>query len=239
MKLSERDLISRTNLARKQVLEDCYTYKNGHLSSCLSCVDIIGVLYFGGFIGEGKSKLVLSKGHANLTHNVVLLMMGYEVQEPTSHPEYGQIGVEATTGSLGQGLGIAVGMALANKINGSKEHVYCLIGDGECNEGLTLEGLNYTFYNDIPLTILMDNNGWGAEKKTSVSRNTEQVVYVNGHNVIELYKTFKNKPKIVCCDTIKGFGIPSIYNSPMIHYAIPTDENIKQFRGELYAHTAG
>jgi transketolase len=159
--------------------------------------------------------------------------MGYEVQGPTSHPEYGQIGVEATTGSLGQGLGIAIGMATANKISGSEEHIYCLIGDGECNEGLTLEGLNHIFYNDLPITVLIDYNRWSAERKTYIESRTKGVEYIDGHSIREIYNVLVDKPPLVCCRTIKGYGIPSIYNSPMIHYAIPTDENIEQFRREI------
>lgn len=137
------DITDDISVVRKRVLEDCYTYKNSHLSSCLSCVDLISVMYFGGFVGKGKALFIMSKGHANLTHNVVLRMMGLTTEDPTDHPEHTQKWVECTTGSLGQGLGIAVGMAIANKINRNGEHIYCLIGDGECNEGLTLEGLNH------------------------------------------------------------------------------------------------
>jgi transketolase len=233
MTLSDQDLINKANLVRKQVLEDCYKYQNGHLSSCLSCVDILTVLYFGGFVGEGKGKFILSKGHANLTHNVVLKMMGYDVCEPTSHPECGQVGVETTTGSLGQGLGIAIGMALANKIRGSKEHIYCLVGDGECSEGLTMEGLQFAREYRLPLTIIVDYNMYSAERLILLR---PLFIYhgINGHSVKELYNSFKNvRANFVICNTIKGYGIPSIYGSKLIHYITPSDINIEQFREEM------
>ena len=85
--------------------------------------------------------------------------------------------------------------------------------------------------------VIIDNNGWSAERKTCVSNCTEGVCYTDGNNVLELYNQLLQLPKILVCNTIKGCGIPSIYNSPLLHHVTPNESNINQFRKGLDEHS--
>ncbi|MCK9282519.1 MAG: thiamine pyrophosphate-dependent enzyme [Melioribacteraceae bacterium] len=234
-----KQLQQKANEVRRKVLENCYKYKNSHLSSCLSAVDIISTLYFGGFIGEGVGKFVLSKGHANETLSTILEMMGMQRVRHTDHPEFGNVGIETTTGSLGQGLGIAVGIALANKINNSNEKVYVLVGDGEMMEGLTQEAIHSIYDLDLPIKVLIDKNWYASERQPgSLLFGTVLKTMINGHDVEQIYDALQTDEKVIVCDTTKCFGLHRIHdinliNWNMIHYLTPNDDNIEEFRKEL------
>lgn len=229
----------KSNEVRRQVLENCYLYKNSHLSSCLSAVDIISTLYFGGFIRERVGKFILSKGHANETLSTILEMMGVQGVKHSDHPEFGNPGIETTTGSLGQGLGIACGMALSNKIDGSNEMIYVLCGDGELMEGLCYEALNAIFDLDLPIKILIDRNYYCTEREPySFSLRTVTNRTFKGHNIEEIYKSLKNNDKVIVYETIKGYGLHHIHDKEvidwnMIHYLTANNSNIEEFRKEL------
>ena len=232
-------LKTKTNEVRRKVLENCYKYKNSHLSSCLSCVDILSVICFGNFLGENKGRLILSKGHANLTHAVILEMMGYENVVFSDHPEFANPGIETTTGSLGQGLGIACGMALANKLNNSNEIVYVLIGDGEMMEGLAQEAIHSIYDFDLPIKVLIDKNWYASERQpSSLLFGTVFKTLINGHDVEQIYDTLQTNEKVIICDTTKACGLHRIHditliNWDLIHYLTPNDKNIEEFRKEL------
>lgn len=229
----------KANEVRKQVLENCYLYKNSHLSSCLSVVDIISTLYFGDFIGEGLGKLILSKGHANETLSTVLEMMGMQGVRHSDHPEFGNIGIETTTGSLGQGLGIACGIALANKINNSNERVYVLCGDGEMMEGLSQEAIHSIYDLDLPIKVLIDKNWYASERQpSSLLFGTVLKTMIDGHDIEEIYDALQTDEKVIICDTTKAFGLHRIHdiniiNWDMIHYLTPSEKNINEFRKQL------
>lgn len=238
-----RKLKTKANEVRKNLLENCYLYKNGHLSSCLSAVDIIVTLYFGGFIGEGIGKFVLSKGHGNETLSTILEMMGIQGVIHTDHPEFGNPGIETTTGSLGQGLGIACGMALANKINNSNEIIYCLIGDGELMEGLTQESIHSIYDLDLPIKVLIDKNWYASERQPSslLFGTVFETLVMNGHDVEEIYDALQSDEKVIICDTTKGYGLHNskLINWDMIHYLCANDGNVEEFRKELNDHSKG
>ena len=229
----------KANEVRRKVLENCYKYKNSHLSSCLSAVDIISTLYFGGFIGKGIGKFVLSKGHANETLSTVLEMMGVQRVIHSDHPEFGNPGIETTTGSLGQGLGIACGMALSNKLNNSNEIIYCLIGDGEMMEGLSQEAIHSIYDLDLPIKVLIDKNWYASERQpSSLLFETVFETLVNGHDVEETYNALQTDEKVIVCETTKCFGLHRVHdiniiNWDMIHYLCVNDDNIERFRKEL------
>ena len=237
--ISIKKIKKKINELRIAILENCYLYKNGHLSSCLSAVDTIGTLYFGGFIKEGIGKFILSKGHANETLSTVLEMMGIQGVRHTDHPEFGNPGIETTTGSLGQGLGISVGMALANKINNSNEIIYCLVGDGEMMEGLSQEAVHSIYDLDLPIKVLIDKNWYASERQpSSLLFGTVFKTLINGHDVEEIYDALQTNEKVIVCETTKCFGLHRIHdinliNWNMIHYLCANDDNIEEFRKEI------
>jgi transketolase len=193
------------------------------------------VLFFGEFVHEEKSKFIMSKGHANLVHSTILEMMGTPNVRHTDHPEYGNPGIVCTSGSLGQGLGVACGMALANKLNNVGKRVYTIVGDGECYEGLTQEALN--FITNIPITVLIDYNGYSCEKESLHLSYVK--THINGHNIEEIYNAIKETSEphprghIICCHTTKGYGIPSIYHTELLHYITLNKDNIESITREM------
>jgi transketolase len=241
--MSIKKIKKKINELRIAILENCYKFSNNHLSSCLSVVDIMGVLYFGGFIKEGKSKFILSKGHANETLSTILEMMGIQGVRHTDHPEFGNPGIETTTGSLGQGLGIAVGMALANKINNSNEIIYCLVGDGEMMEGLSQEAVHSIYDLDLPIKVLIDKNWYASERQPSslLFGTVFETLVMNGHDVEEIYDALQTDEKVLICDTTKAYGLhdSKLINWNMIHYLTPNDNNIEEFRKQLNDHSKG
>jgi transketolase len=234
-----KELQQKANEVRKQVLENCFKYNNPHLSSCLSCVDILTVLYYGNFIQRPKSKFILSKGHANETLSTILEMMHVPGVMHSDHPEYGNPGVECTSGSLGQGLGIACGIALANKINKSEEMVYCLVGDGELMEGLSMEAIHSIYDLKLPIKVLIDGNWYATERQpSSLFFGTVFKTPYHGHDIETICRSLQTDEKVIVYETVKGYGLHNIHderlvNWDMIHYLKADANNIEIFREEL------
>lgn len=168
---------------KRRIIEISYKHKLSHLGSCLTAVDIIKEIYD---IKKSGEPFVLSAGHAHLAHIVVKEWFGEWLFTKHGTPEeaiekYGihcdrQAGCDVSTGSLGQGLPIAVGMALADR----SKNVYCLISDGECSEGSIAEALriknNYEVYN---LKIYLNDNGYGAYRKTDDDIKVTDLYMIN------------------------------------------------------------
>src|SRR4030043_2429477 len=152
---------------RKRILEISYKRKLSHIGSCISCVDLIHAVYN---IKKKEDKFVLSNGHAGVALYTVLEKFGYinkEVSENLHvHPDRNsKYGIDVSTGSLGQGLPIAVGLALSDRYR----NVYCVISDGECTEGSIWEALRIISENKISnIKILLNANGWGAYGKVNL-----------------------------------------------------------------------
>ena len=150
---------------KRRIIEISYKLKLSHLGSCLTAVDIIKEIYE---IKKPDEKFVLSAGHAHLAHAVVMEHYGIikdaekNIEEHGIHCERAG-GCDASTGSLGQGLPIAVGMALARK----DDNIYCLISDGECSEGSIYEALRIAQENNLAgLKVYLNMNGMAAYKQT-------------------------------------------------------------------------
>ncbi len=154
---------------RRRLLEVCDREKLGHLGSCLSAIDIISAVYR---LKKPPDKFVLSNGHAALAQYVVLEQKGLfdlgSLKDVHIHPDRDPArGIHVSTGSLGQGLSIAVGMALADR----KRDVYCMISDGECAEGSIWEALRVAEEAKLHNLIVMVNiNGWGAYMPVDAER---------------------------------------------------------------------
>ena len=159
MKLTNKDL-------KRRIIEISWKHKLSHLGSCLTAVDIIDGIYG---IKSADERFVLSSGHAGLALYVVIeKYLGIDAEKIFEHhgvhpDRCNQCHIDCSTGSLGQGLPIAVGMALANR----KKNVYCLISDGECSEGSIWEALRiWKRENLINLKIHLNWNNWAAYRST-------------------------------------------------------------------------
>lgn len=239
---------------RKLILLCLKSEKRGHVGSAMSLVEVIRVLY-NKFIKKGKSKFILSKGHGCLALYAVLFDKGFiSKKDLTSigqfnsnlggHPEHDKVnGVEISTGALGHGLPIAVGMAIASKIKKNKKNYFVVCGDGEINEGSIWESLLSASKHKLDnLIVLIDYNKLQSYGKTSEILNLEPLTEkfksfnfntynINGHNIKEIKLTiekalkFKNKPSVIICHTVKGKGINIAEGNPSWHHRSFLDEN--------------
>lgn len=242
--------------------------KSGHPGGSLSCVEILSSLYFNQMKinpedpkWEDRDRLVLCKGHAAPALYSVLARRGYFPVEELStlrklgsnlqgHPDMKKTkGVDASTGSLGQGLSIAVGFGLTAKLNKKDFKIYAVVGDGEMQEGQFWEGLmSAAHYKLDNLTIIVDNNGLQIDGRNeevmdlgNIKSKMESfglsVIEVDGHNEEALccaYKIdFKGKPKCIVAHTIKGKGISFMENQVGWHGKAPNDEEVARALKEL------
>lgn len=255
---------------RKTIFLTAYKGNTGHLASAFSVIEILYVLYFCGILKydaanpdwEDRDKLVMSKGQGSLALYSVLSKAGFFPKEeldtfcqPGSklggEPRLGDIpGVEASTGSLGHGLSYAVGIAMAYKTQNRKNHVYVIIGDGECQEGSVWEAAmaakNFKLDN---LTVIMDNNKLQAMGTVKELMDIDDwsgkwkefgwhVINVDGHDIGQVESALKEQriqgvPTIVIADTIKGKGVSFMENVPIWHFRMPNKEELKIVMDEL------
>lgn len=246
---------------RKDIIEEVYSAKSGHPGGALSCADILTVLYFNQMNVDEKKpedpnrdRLILSKGHASPALYAVLAEKGYFPKEELKnfrkigsklqgHPDMKNIpGVDMTTGSLGQGLSAGVGMALASKMDKAGCKIYCILGDGEIEEGQVWEALTAASKNKLDnLCVILDNNNLQIdgeiEKVGGMSNITEKllsfgfnVVNINGHNIDEIIdaittaKQTKGKPTAIIAKTVKGKGVSFMENNASWHGKAPNEE---------------
>lgn len=254
---------------RREVLSMVYHSKSGHLGCSLSIVDILLVLYFKVLhINPKKPSLktrdifLLSKGHACSALYAVLAERGFFPKSQlltyfkngsklAGHVTIGSLpGIEATFGSLGHGLSIGIGMALAIKHKNIPSKVYVLIGDGECAEGSIWEGVNFAGHHKINnLILLLDYNnlqimGHGTDILNSLPFENKfksfgwDVKSVDGHNISTLSKTLQTqtltKPLVIIANTIKGKGISFMENKVEWHGKVPNEEEYGLALRELF-----
>ena len=263
--------MDRTSIElRKKIFLAAYSAGIGHLASAFSCVDIIYALYLCGIMRhdpnnpfwDDRDIFVLSKGHGSLALYTVLAEAGYISQselykfcrpEATlgGEPHWLETpGVEASTGSLGHGLSIAMGMALALKSDNKDNQVYCLIGDGECQEGSIWEAVvSAPGFKLDNLTAIIDNN---RLQKMDFIKNiigTDalgqqfesfgwQVKQADGHNVEDIANKTTghwepDKPHCIIAETVKGKGVSLMEDAPGWHWRMPGKKELKTFCKEL------
>ncbi len=213
-----------------------------------------------------RDRFVLSKGHGYCSYYAVLSERGY-YGEPVKdfklrclnspfqgHPVQGYVkGIDSTSGSLGNGLSIAGGMAKASKINKNSYNVYCITGDGELEEGSIWEGVNFGASQKLDnLFVFVDRNGWqsGDSVEAILGMNNVEDRFqafgwdtqvIEGHDFEELEraldkaKTIKNKPHVIVCDDIKGKGVSFMENNNAWHKKTPTEEEYLIAKRELSA----
>lgn len=271
MKITDINELSKlANNIRISIIEEVYNGKSGHPGGSLSCADILTVLYFNQMNinpNEPKSvardRFVLSKGHASPALYATLAERGYfDKKELTTfrgidsilqgHPDMKHIpGVDMSTGSLGQGLSCANGMAMSSKLNKDGNRVYCLVGDGEIEEGQIWEAaMSSSHYKLDNLCVIVDNNnlqidGSIEEVMSSYPIDSKfesfgfNVINVDGHNMQELIdafnkaKTVKGKPTAIIAKTIKGKGVSFMENQVGWHGKAPNEEQYNIAMKEL------
>lgn len=249
---------------RIQILQMIFDAEEGHLPSSFSIIDIINNIYFYHLRNKKEKEIterdifILSKGHGAAALYVVLNKFKFISQKNLNnyakkdsilggHPDSTKIkGVDFSTGSLGHGFPAAVGLAAALKILKSKYKVYCLIGDGECNEGTIWESaLIATNLKLDNLCCIIDNNKSSQEilplpnlKKQFQSFGWHSI-YCDGHSnkslnkSINIFKKKKKTPTVIVAKTIKGKGVSFIENNPMWHHKIPTSKEFNLCLKEL------
>lgn len=255
---------------RKNVIEQVYEAKSGHPGGALSCTDILTVLYFNQMnINEKEPKdllrdrFVLSKGHCSAALYACLAERGFFNKEELrtfrklngnlqGHPDMNKVlGIDMTTGSLGQGLSVANGMALSSKMNHDGYRVYCLLGDGEIEEGQIWEAaMTASKYKLDNLCAILDYNNLQIDGTIEEVKGLDNIegkwksfgfnaIVVDGHNIAQLIDAFetakitKGKPSIIIAKTVKGKGVSFMENKAEWHGKAPSEEEYKLALSEL------
>jgi len=257
--------------ARILILKALNNAKSGHTGGSLSCIDILTTLYLSVMRHDPKSptwddrdRFIMSKGHAAPAFYSILALSGYFPEEELmtlrktesrlqGHPEYDlSIGIEASTGSLGHGLSVSNGIALAGKLNNKDYRVYTLLSDGELQEGSTWEAITTSSFRKIDnLCAIVDRNGFQndgamanikdispvADKFVAFGWEVEELK--DGNDIRSLLNAFANakstkgKPYVIIANTIKGKGVSIFENQGQYHGVAPSDEELKLALKEL------
>lgn len=255
---------------RKGIIEAVYSNKSGHPGGSLSIADIMTVLYFNQMNideknpkWEDRDRLVLSKGHCSPALYSCLANRGFfDVEKLKTfrninsnlqgHPDMNKVpGVDISSGSLGQGLSCANGMAIAGKMDNKNYRVYCILGDGEIEEGQVWEAaMASNKYKLDNLCVIVDNNnlqidGTIEEVMSSYPIDEKfksfgfQVINIDGHNIQEIIDAFdvaknvKDKPTCIIAKTIKGKGVSYMENDVKWHGIAPNEEQYQLAMKEL------
>ena len=255
---------------RVDIVKAVHKAGSGHPGGSLSAADIVTALYFKEMNidpenphMEGRDKFILSKGHAGPVQYAVLAEREYfPVEELWSlrklgsrfqgHPNRDKVpGIEMSTGSLGQGFAVSVGMAMAAKMDGSKSRTYVLLGDGELQEGLIWEAaMAAAHYKLDNLCAIVDWNGLQIDGKNDDVMTVKpidekfmafgfNVLVIDGHNFEEIFAAFdaarecKGKPTVIVAKTNKGRGVSFMEDNPGWHGKAPSEDEAKQAVSEL------
>ena len=260
------------NKIRMDIIQEIYYAKSGHPGGALSCADILTVLYFNEMNidelkpnDENRDRFVLSKGHASAALYATLAEKGYFPKEELitfrnissylqGHPDMKHTpGVDMSTGSLGQGLSVANGMALASKMDKKGYRDYCLLGDGDLEEGQVWEAaMTASKYNLDNLCAIVDCNELQLIGKTDDIKglNIDDIenkfksfgfntLRIDGNNIDSIISALmkaeqtKGMPTCIIAKTVKGKGVSFMENKPEWHGKAPSDEEFKRAIDEL------
>ena len=258
---------------RMGIIEGVYNAKCGHPGGSLSVADTLTYLYFNRMYVdpsnpklEDRDRLVLSKGHTAPALYSVLAHRGFFPVDDLKtlrkidsylqgHPVLGKVpGVDMSTGSLGQGISTACGMALSGKLSNDSYKVYAVLGDGEIQEGQVWEAAMFAAHYQIDnLVAVVDNNGLQIDGKVSevmspypIDQKFEafgwHVINIDGHNFDEIEKAFNeaenvaNQPTVIIQKSVKGKGVSFMENQVSWHGAAPNEEQYNIAMAELQAH---
>lgn len=264
-----KDLENKAKEVRCLIIRMLARAGSGHPGGSLSAADLMSVLFFKKLnccpqelSWPERDRVHFSKGHACPLLYVLLSKLGcFSEKELWSlrkldsilqgHPDRRTPGVEVSSGSLGQGLSVASGMAMAGKLDKKDYRVYCLLGDGEIQEGEVWEAaMSAAFFGLNNLCAILDYNKFQIDGETKEIMGIEPVVQkwqafgwnvleIDGHNVREIlnafdvFKTAKGKPTIIIAHTIKGKGVSFMENVVDFHGRTPSEEETKKALEEL------
>ena len=266
-----KELEKLANENRQNVIKMVYNAKSGHIGGSLSAADIMTVLFhkcmktvpecFESKEYNSRDRFVLSKGHVSPVYYSVLAQLGFFPKEELmtfrklgtrlqGHPSLFCPGVEVCTGSLGQGLSIACGIALALKLDKNPAHVFALMGDGELQEGNVWEAFMQAPQRGLDnLTVIIDRNRLQIDGCTENIKALDpldaklkafnwDVIEINGHNLIEIYDSIQkakqnNMPTAIIANTIKGKGVSFMENNAGWHGKAPNKEEYEKAIKEL------
>jgi transketolase len=270
MRTNEIDPHDFARRIRAHALRMVFKARSSHIGSCLSMADILAILYTRIMridprqpLLADRDRFIVSKGHAAAIIYATLAERGYipvsdldnyceNGSALTGHVSHAVPGVEVSTGSLGHGLPIAVGMAVAAKSAGMKSRIYCLLSDGECDEGSNWEAILFSPHHKLDnLIAIVDFNKIQSFGRVSEVLNLEpfadkwrafgwETLEVDGHDIPALEKNFAappvpGKPRVLIAHTIKGRGVSFMEDKLEWHYKSPSDEQLKAALAEIGA----
>ena len=268
--MTTAELKKTANEVRKGIIKSTHAAKSGHPGGSLSAADLFTYLYFVGLNvdpknpkDESRERFILSKGHVSPGYYSTLAERGFFPKEDLltlrhvgsylqGHPDMKKIpGVDMSSGSLGQGISAAVGMALAAKLQNKDYRTYTLLGDGEIQEGQVWEAAMFAGSRKLDnLVVIVDNNGLQIDGPIDevnspypIGAKFEafnfNVVEIDGHDFDQIADAFKQakeckgKPTAIIMKTIKGKGVSFMENQVSWHGSAPNDEQCKQALEEL------
>lgn len=263
-----QDLGKIANRLRADVLEMVVTAGAGHVAGPLSSADLFTILYFGEIVDHGKDKVVLSCGHyCPIIYSALARSGALPIEELKTfmqagsrlpgHPERGMTpGIEVSAGPLGQGVSVAVGMALGMKLKHGRGYdysaprVYCVLSDGELQEGQVWEAFNFAVAKKLDnLIFVLDRNGVQIEHYVNDLVHSDEVsrleafglhvLQCDGNDIAEITKCLENAkqiqglPSMVVMDTVGGKGVSFMENKYEWHDKVPTKDELKLALEEL------
>lgn len=268
--VSIAELQAYAKTIRKHIIQMTTAAKSGHPGGSLSCTEIVTALYFAVMNHDPKNpewadrdRFILSKGHASPALYAALAEAGYfdpktltdfrKLGSPLQgHPDRRKLpGIEASTGSLGQGLSIGIGHALARKMDNKNYYTYVVISDGESNEGQIWEAAMMAAHHKVDhLVTILDNNKFQLDDSTKAICDMEPVAdkwrafkwhvqEIDGHNMqaildaVEVAKKVEGQPAIIIADTVKGKGISFMEHNNHFHGVAPTQDEEDKALKEL------
>jgi len=245
---------------RRDILIAATSAKEGHIPSAYSILELVFGFYLENKIIDNKemNRFVLSKGHGSLALYAVLAEFGFVGKEWVNnfarydsnfggHPDMNKIkGVEASTGSLGHGIGIALGIAYAQRVRKQPFNTYVLVGDGELNEGTIWESLLVASHHKLTNFVVIIDQNHSSDRAIdlgSIKNKFEafgfMVKEIDGHNLEEVKSIYIfdtksiTKPIVFIANTTKGYGISEMENNPAYHHAYPNEDQFMNFLKEL------
>lgn len=265
------ELEKKSNFIRNQILDMCVRAGTGHVTSSFSCTEILVALYYGGLLHydtanpewEDRDRFILSKGQASPVLYCVLADLGFFPRKETErfccadgifgvHLQNDVPGVETTAGSLGQGLGIAAGIALAAKMDRKLYMTYALLGDGECHEGSLWESAMFAGHHNLNNLVAIIDRNWlctidfteNCMQLNPLDRKWEafgwNVQTIDGHNFEEIFSALRDvrsrqsdKPLAIIANTVKGRGVSFMENVPLWHARAPQGRDAEMAKAEL------
>jgi len=264
-------LENKSKEIRRRIVETIVHAGKGHIGGALSSVDLLVTLYYGDILRfdpkkpdwEKRDRFIFSKGHAGIALYVVLSDLGFFSKEElknfnqggsflAEHPDPSCPGIEVVSGSLGHGLNICAGMALAAKLDKKDYASIALLGDGECYEGTVWEAAMFASHHGLNnLIAIIDRNQLAILDKTENITRLEpfaekwisfgwEVKEIDGHEIKDIEQSLvgfrsrnSNKPLVIIANTIKGKGISFMENQVKWHHGVPNREHLETALKEL------